>query len=173
MILEATRILADALASPEYGVNRQIDTVARDADDKAPPHVKTIGDITRDRWAAEIEEPPSVPAFLVAPAGPATLGGEVLAGSLRDSETVSIDVIYLGREVDSAEGFAHMMMTFRAALRTLRVLMDNEQAADRTRNGVCIIGAEDVTWGLAEMPIESTGGTGALTVTFSGRDTVV
>lgn len=171
MILETVRIMTDALADGSYGVNVKLAAIPIDVGDDAAPPVAVIGDITRDRWAAELMDPPKIPALLVAPAGPGFLKGEVLAGPIRLAETIPIDVIYIGRDVDSQDALAHMMLTFRAVLQTLRDLMGNDQADDRVRNNVCVVSAKDVTWGLAEMPLESAGATGALTVSFEVRDT--
>jgi len=173
MILESVRIVADALKHEEYGVNAQIDTITRDGTDPAPPHVKLFGDITRDKWVATLQDPAVVPAIMVAPSGPASLSGEVLADAIRDSESVAIDVLYIGRDISPEQAITAMYMTFRAVLRTLKELMGNSRADDRTRNGVCVIAAQDVTWGLAELPIGSYGSTGALVLTLSARDTVV
>lgn len=156
MRVELTRMVADWLLHPDFGVNRYLDTVPRDAGDPGPPLVAAwadpdqpqvspvaVFDDTRHRWVVRREDPPAMPCLLVGVTAPIELTGEPYPdGQFRmTTADVELAIAYMTQQEDEVVAIRDGEYTLRAVARSLRELLRNDQDAARLRNSVRLIAA--------------------------------
>lgn len=149
MRLELLRISADWMKHATLGVNAKIPGVPRDAGDAEPPAIAawtpdggaaTIAVFNQadHDWVFEKKAPPAVPALYIACEMPLEVIGEVFSTQRRTIRDVTILILYITEKSDKAIALRDGEYTLRAAVRSWRELMRNDNAAARTRNNICI-----------------------------------
>lgn len=137
MILECVRVVAEALADSEFGVNVHLPDVPRDAGDPDPTPVKRVLDITNDDEVAHGRLPDDWPVLIVSPEGPTEMDGEVQHAH-RDGEGAGVGIRYATGDEDLAAAQRDALYTQRAIRRVLGDLMDTSRLPIRTRNGIVV-----------------------------------
>lgn len=176
MVVEGLRILVDALNSPVYGVNEQLERVPVDTGDSQPPAILSVLDLTRNvevlTLAAQGLGGIAAPALICAPEEPVVLNGELEgAGIRRDGEAVSYSVTYATRDPDLAQASLDGLYTMRAIEQVIGHLMKTSNIADRTRNGVVLQTCVEISYGLVVENLTDGTVTAALSATFQPRNT--
>lgn len=148
-MLEPIRMVADWMAHGLNGPSGQLDGVGSvnallpgvplDGADPAPPAVTTY-DSTHHGWLARLSRPPegvnlTFPALAVFLPEDIEFSGEVKPTVFRDG-VVSVAVMYLTENPDSAPALAASLYTARAVMRAFSKLNHPDQEAFRVRNGV-------------------------------------
>lgn len=181
MRLEVVRMVADWLRDPTNGVNAQIPGVPRDEGDEQPPEMPVVEsedgespaiyDATRHEWVARRQDPPNLPCLYITTEGPVDLHGEELTNNYRDTESpMVVAVRYLVAETDLHKGIAAGEYTLRAALRSIKALMAQENDSARTRNLVCVYALDRASYHPVTEAVGNSRVAGALTLEFSVRD---
>jgi hypothetical protein len=144
MELEAIRILADWLADATRGVNALLPAVPRDIGD-AQPALVTIVDETRTDWVARRDVPSDViDAGSVIAISIADLGDfQPVIPSVYRNAHIPVLFRYLCKNAKTADGVRDGLYTKRAIARSLKLLMDNDSAAERYRNAIRLEGLTD------------------------------
>lgn len=169
MIVETIRTWTDWLKDPTYGVNAQLANVPKDAGDPVPTNIAFIGDQTRDKVVAQWKEPQDFPALYVTMDGPAVGAGEV--GTIhRDYDSVVVAIRYLVRNPDAEEALRDTFYTLRAIVRSVKDLAHNDQAPQRTRNGIYIGTVKSIAYGQWREGVGNATATGVVTITQDVRD---
>lgn len=147
MLLEAVRIWADALDDTGYGVNAKLADIELDGSDPRPPNIRWVKDVSRDRGAIEGRLPSDWPGLVVGPAGtPARAEGQVSTDK-RDARDVAVTAEWVSGKPDLADALREGMYTLRAIQRTLDDLFESAQDADRNRNNIKLLNADEVEFG--------------------------
>lgn len=170
MLLEAVRIWADALEDADYGVNAQLASVELDGGDTRPPDVRWVKDVTRDTGAVEGRLPSDWPGLVVGPSGFAARAEGQVTTEKRDAEDVGVTAEWVSGKSDLAAALRDGMYTLRAIQRTLDDLFETAQDADRSRNSVRLLNAQELEFG--EIIIDDEAGRVVLptTIRFYMRD---
>jgi hypothetical protein len=170
MILETLRVVTDALAHESYGVNATLASLPLDGDDVRPEAPATIKDSTRDAIVARNRVNDELPSLTVLlDDGTVDMDGEVQT-SYRDAD-INVVIQYLGKNIDSDGGLADGFYMLRAVERTIRTLMLNENANDRTRNGIQLLQVNSIRHAPGFASANDALAAGELSVSFRVRDT--
>lgn len=137
MILEAVRIVAEALDDGTFGVNAKLPDVPRDQGDPEPTPIRRVLDITNDDEVAHGRLPDDWPVLIVSPEGPTEMDGEVQHAH-RDGEGAGVGIRYATGSEDLAAAQRDSLYTQRAIRRTLADLMESSRLSTRTRNDVVV-----------------------------------
>ena len=146
METDVLRMIADWLGRADLskadGYNDVATEIELDASDPAMEEVGYIGDETRDRHVAERMDPPALRALYVMADGPATLSGELFANQgYRDTLDLRVSIRYVVKNPESEQAIRDSYLATKVILKSLSRWMANANAADRTRNSVCVIEA--------------------------------
>lgn len=152
MRIELTRVVADWLLHPDYGVNAYIATIPRDAADPAPPFIAgwadtsgqaqvqelAVFDDTRHEWVARRGDPPALPCLVVGIPDVIDMTGEPWPdGQYRTSDIdIELAVAYISASEDEFRSIRDGEYTLRAVARSVRELTRNVNEASCLRNGV-------------------------------------
>ena len=181
MRLELVRMTAAWLKNATYGVNAKIPGVERDVGDVQPPDIAAwtpesgpatlaIYDQADHDFMLEKKAPPASPALYVVCELPIEMIGEVMTIHRRTTRDATVMVLYITDKSNRAEALRDGEYTLRAATRSLRDLLRNENYAARTRNNICIEVASNITY----VPVTETIGScrlaGALVITYRAID---
>lgn len=173
MELEAVRCVADWLKHATYGVNALLASTPRDGGDPVPASIVTIGDATRDGWAArkttarDAATGQGYPAIAVY-AEPQEFSGEVQT-IVRDGE-IDIVISYLDVDAATQTGNRDAMYVRRAILRSLKQLNANANAASRTRNSVTLQVCKRIRVASLNVPWDDAVLSAGVIVTYAVRD---
>lgn len=176
MILETTRIIADWLSDPTYGINAVRTSVPKDTGVSDFPAV-TVLDSTRDgrvaRGGVPNLEPCEFPCVLVTPADqPGTMqrAGIKPGGYM----TMTVLIRYATREIDTAHAERDASQTLKCIVRQLPLLFrvaGNE--AYRARAEVQLHALEDLSIATLYESTNDTTVTGGVLVTCLVRNTAL
>lgn len=175
MVIEGMRILVDALESPVYGVNEQLERVPKDVADPQPAAVMSVLELTSNPEVLGIVENGiggiAWPALVVAPEEPVVYSGELEGAAIRrDGESVGYSVTYVTREADIAAACRDGLYTMRAIEQTIAHLMKGANEADRTRNGIVLQYCIEIVYGLLNVQIDDGTIAAGLSVSFQPRN---
>lgn len=157
MRLELCRITADWMKHATLGINAKIPGVERDAGDAVPPDVAawtpesgpaTIAVFNQadHDWVLDKKAPPASPALYVVAEMPIEMVGEVMTIQRRTERDGVVMVLYITDKSDKAVALRDGEYTLRAATRSWKELMKNDNAAARTRNNICIEATTTITY---------------------------
>ncbi len=173
MILETTRILADWLGRQNLervgGFNDKLLSLPLDVGDKRPRTITEISDITRDEQVATRRDPYSLPAIYVIPDGDFEMEGEVSTNN-REASEVPVAIRYLTDDYESYQAWQATMYSLRAIVKSLKVLAEDTNQGDRTRNNVCILSFNSIDQLLVTETVGNSRVTGAVVVSCYVRD---
>lgn len=152
MRIELTRIVADWLLHPEFGVNAYIPSVPRDAGDPAPPLIAgwadpsgqpqvqplAVFDNTRHEWVARRGDPPALPCLVVGIPDVVDVTGEPWPSGQYRTTTIDVElaIAYISASEDEFAALRDGEYTLRAVVRSLRELTANANEASCLRNDV-------------------------------------
>lgn len=172
MILEVIRMVRDQLASESSGINAQLANLPMDDGDPIPPPVVRVIDPSRADEAATtdaIRDIADWPVVIVDVNTPAEFAGEV--GSIYRDGVVTVEIVYITASADTARYVTDTLYTLRAIVRSLRVLLLNEnQQTLALRNDVHIWVAESITYGRVDEKLEMGVVTGMVVLIAKVRD---
>lgn len=137
MILEATRIISEALSDSTIGVNAQLASLPKDAADSTPPRIIAVLDPTTNDDAAAGKAGLDFPVLLVTVGPIRDMEGEV--ATVKRGAKLSVLVSYITHDYDKAQAVTNALYTLRAVQRTIRELMRNENISRRQRNNICLV----------------------------------
>lgn len=170
MILETIRTWARGLGHAGAGVNAKLAAQGTDGDDPVPPLVKRILDTTQDAEAWDSEGGLDWPIIIVSADQPGRFVGEV-SQVWRDGE-ITVAARYVTGDADADHAARDGLYTCRAIVAATREWLKNERQADRTLNGVTVVAAREIVWGLVEPDPELGNVVAAVEARFSVRDTL-
>lgn len=155
MIVEAVRLVADALKDAATGVNEALSAQAVDSGDAVPEIVRVI-DAVSDDAAALGEDAADWPVLIVSPGGPFDVDGATPSGRRTTLPTMPVSVAYVSHDSgDPADRLRNGEYTARAVMGVITTM------AQPVRNGVCVVAAESFT--IDPLP----------TVTLAGAEVVI
>jgi hypothetical protein len=172
MQLEVVRMVADALKSSAYGVNKKLLTVPRDLTDPMPPPVALIADEVRDLVAANFVTPPQTPAIYVSVDEMFEADDTIQTVAHRDSSLMIVILRYFHGEVDTPKAVRDAMYTMRAAAQAISAWMV-DTTITREENGVQILGMPEIQYGLHRDAVGNTLTTAALGLRLQVRDNFI
>lgn len=151
MHLEVLRMMVDALSDPATGIEAQLNSIPKDAEDlnvTITPPVKYL-DPTRDEQAALKGEQLDFPVIVVSADEPAVADGMIHTMNVhhRQADHMPISVRYITREMDSADGVRDALYCERAILRALYQWLKLDGGdSKRMRNGVTVVSCPNLRY---------------------------
>jgi hypothetical protein len=172
MLKEVTRIVADWLEDPTYGVNSKLAALQLDDGDDPSPLIEKVLDPTRDDTATGGSSEPDWPVLVVSVDEPASMEVGEESQLLLDAE-VAVTIRLLTAEPSSARATQRTLDYLRAVHQSISELMTQANNANRQRDGIDVLFAVSREWGEVEAVNEFEQGrvTGAYVVLFRVRDT--
>lgn len=170
MVVPVLRMVTTALLSPTYGVNVQLPLLNIDPSDTVPPAITGIlSELTSIELAFDrIPKDQTFPALLV------SLDGEfdITANDMNNYREAEIPVLvhHVTKNIDTAKAFSESYYTMQAALHCLSAFQLNQNAGDRERNNVQILGVTAIRHTKNFQNLDDAFVTTGLKLTFTVRD---
>lgn len=170
MYIEAAKIVSDWLKNANYGVNAMLATIPLESGDESPPAVQDILNEVDDIEATARRQPQNYPALVIVTDDPIIIDPTIGTGVKQKISDLPVAIRYFNTETDLVRLRRQTMYTLRAIKKALWRLDYNANQDDRTRNGVCLIKANQII----AMEIRETVGdatvVGALVATYEADD---